>query len=263
MTSIQEPSGATLHTDSGIATITLCSTEGLNTIGERFAREVGAALRDAHADPDVRAIVVRADGPAFCAGGALDNLAGDDARDNILGVSDALNDVVRTLHRSPHVTVASVQGPVVGGGIGIMLACDLVIASEEAFIVTGYSSLGLTPDLGVTHFLVRDVGYRRALDLCLRSERVTAREARDMGLITRVVAADRLDGEVEALVRHLGSLPPSTVRETKRVVQQAMCSTLDQQLDDEIRTLADLVGTTECRERITAFLAQRRVARRS
>ena len=118
--------------------------------------------------------------------------------EEIAGLIDDVAALIGTLHEGPRVTIAAVHGAVAGGGLGIALACDVVLAAPDTTFAIAYGRIGTSPDLGVSAFLVRDLGYRRALELCLLCERLTAAQALELGIINRVVPRELLDDAARA-----------------------------------------------------------------
>ncbi len=168
-----------LAIDRGVATVTLSDPYGMNPLDPSSLAALRQAVASAVAREDVGAIVLRAEARAFCAGGDVEWFAADadTLHDGILGLAGDGAALVQMLHRTPKVTIAAVHGAVAGAGLGVALACDVVIAAEQTAFATAYARLGASPDLGVSSFLVRDLGYRRALELCLLAETFDAADA--------------------------------------------------------------------------------------
>lgn len=141
--------------------------------------------------------------------------------------------------------------------MGLVLASDVVLASESTVFRTGYTGSGLSPDCGVTWFLPRLVGTARALDLLLTNRRIDAHEARDLGVVSRVVADDGLPEAIEDVLLALRRVPLATLAETKRLVRRGPGLDLHSQLEDEARTIGRLGDTADTREAIAAFLDKR------
>lgn len=238
--------------EDGVATIRLVNGAGRNAVDAQMARELLAAVRAADADPAARVIVTVADGPVWCAGGdvAAFSAVGDGIADYIRAVGADVSAIAETLHMSAKITVAYVHGAVVGGGLGLMAAHDVVLAAPDTTFSFAYGALGLTPDFGGTAFVVRDLGYRRALDLYLSNVRLDAPAACELGLVTRVAE------ELGDLPARLAAGAVEAHGETKRLMRSG--AELGAQLDDEIRTLARATTRTEFREGLAAFGERRR-----
>jgi len=239
-----------------VATITLKAPTGPSRINVESARQWLEALREADSAPDVRVIVNRAKGPVWSAGGDLPafHKRGEDAHDFVREIGEWINPVVTLLHESRKLTVASAHGAVAGGGLGAMLACDVVIASEETAFTLGYAKLATNPDAGVSWFLPRIVGYRKALELYLTSQRLSAQEALELGLVNLVVPPDELASVTEKMAKEFSLLAPNAVASTKQLLQASETSTLERHADAEIRAFADNTRSSTFAEGVAAFL---------
>lgn len=239
-----------------IATITLDAPSGPSRINVESAREWLEALREADADPDIRVILHKADGPVWNAGGDLPAFRnhGDDAHDYVREIGECINPVVTLLHGSDKLTIASVHGAVAGGGLGAMLACDVVIASQETIFTLGYAKLATNPDAGVSWFLPRIVGYRKALELFLTSQRISADEALDLSLVNYVVPSGELAQKTEEIAGTFSALAPNAVSSTKQLLQASQDSSLERHADAEIRAFADNTRSPAFAEGVAAFL---------
>lgn len=242
-----------------VATITLGAPKGPSRINVESAREWSGVLDQIEADDSVSVIVIKADGPVWSVGGDLPEFRtrGDQAHDYILEIGEWINKVVTALDGSSKLTIASVHGAAAGGGLGPMLACDFVIAAEDTSFTLGYSKLATNPDAGVSWFLPRIVGYRKALELYLTSERLSARQAQDLGMVNRVVAADDLESETGEWAARLGQLPNHAVASTKRLFKASESSDLAAHADDEISSFAGNTLNPEFTEGVNAFVERR------
>jgi 2-(1,2-epoxy-1,2-dihydrophenyl)acetyl-CoA isomerase len=165
--------------------------------------------------------------------------------------------IIRAIRRLKAPVVAGVHGAAAGGGLGLALACDFVIASDDATFVPAYTKLGTNPDGGTTWTVTRLLGPQRALEWLMLGETKDARAAKDMGLINRVVPRDGLADAVDALARRIASGPATAHATLKRLVDQAPYSSLDAQLDAERDGFIRAAGTADFREGVQAFLERR------
>jgi 2-(1,2-epoxy-1,2-dihydrophenyl)acetyl-CoA isomerase len=248
-----------LDVDAGVATIRLTNPAGRNAVDAQMAAELLEAVRLADADPGVRVILTVAEGKAWCAGGDVVAFQqqGEGLHEYIRAVGADVSAIAATLHESDKIAVAGVHGAVVGGGLGLMAAHDVVVAAAGTRISFAYGALGLTPDLGGTYFVVRDIGYRQALDLYLTNRTVEAAEARAIGLVEHVVDDDEIRDAAAETARRLAAGPVAAFGQAKRLMRQAADALLARQLDDEIRTLADATRGAEFREGLAAFAERR------
>jgi 2-(1,2-epoxy-1,2-dihydrophenyl)acetyl-CoA isomerase len=248
-----------LEVAAGVATVTLAKVAGRNSIDIPMAAEWCAAVQEAAARDDVGVILVRADGPAWCVGGAIDAFSevGDGMHAYMLELGRSVNRLVTTLHETGKVTIAAVHGAVGGGGVGFMAAHDIVIAQQGTVFALGYSRIGTSPDGGNSYFLTRDVGYRKALELYLLNERLDAEQARALGLVNRVVAKGELDDTAGHLARQIANGPWQAHAGAKVLLRRAADALLARQLDDEIRFFADNTREADFAEGLEAFLQKR------
>jgi 2-(1,2-epoxy-1,2-dihydrophenyl)acetyl-CoA isomerase len=243
----------------GVATLTLAKAASRNAVDVPMAAEICARVQEAAERDDVGVILVRADGPAWSVGGAIDAFleVGDGAHDYLIEIGRSINPLITTLHECPKITIAAVHGAVGGGGVGMMLAHDLVVAAEGTIFALGYSRIATSPDGGSSYFLTRDVGYRHALELYLTNERVDAARAKELGIVNRVVPADDLRAAAANLAAEIAAGPWKAQASAKRLFRQAGDGLLARQLDDEIRCFADNTREADFTEGIRSFLEKR------
>lgn len=244
---------------AGVATITLVDPGGVNVLGPDLMARLRGMLTEVDRDPAVAAIVLRAEADAFSAGGDITWFAdlGDACHDGINGLAEDSAEAIRLLHETSKITIAAVHGAIAGGGLGLALACDLVVAARGSTIALAYARIGASPDLGVSAFLVRDLGYRRALELYLRNATLDADTAHELGLYTAVVAPDELDDATAELAALVARGPREAHATAKRLLRTAAARPLKDHLGDELRSVADLSRGADWHEGITAFLAHR------
>ncbi|WP_460062253.1 enoyl-CoA hydratase-related protein [Streptomyces sp. YKOK-I1] len=245
--------------DDGVARVELCRGAG-NVIDLATARGLLAAARECEA-ARVRAVLLTGRGRSFCVGGDLKEFGALPAGrlgGHLTDVTDALHGALRILAGLDAPLVAAVQGAVAGAGLGLALAADLGFAAADAHFTAAYTAIGYSPDAGVSWRLPRLVGPRRALDLLLTNRRVPAGEALEIGLVSRVVAPERLREEAAAAARTLARGATGAYGVTRRLVAGAYAAGLDEHLDAEARRLATAAVSGEGREGLAAFLGGRR-----
>ncbi|WP_433510361.1 enoyl-CoA hydratase/isomerase family protein [Nonomuraea sp. CA-143628] len=249
----------TVEVLDGVADIVLCRGERGNAIDLDLARELRNAAQVCLSE-NVRAVLLRGAGRAFCVGGDLREFSGLRGRaleEHLIEVTDALHGALRIFATMDAPLVAQVQGAVAGAGVGLAAAADLTIAADDATFTLAYTGIGYSPDAGVTWSLPRLVGPKRALDLLLTNRRISAREAADMGLVTTVVAAERLPAEARRVAATLARGATGAFGATRRLVSDALSSDLDAHLDREARALASAATSPEGEEGVAAFLGKR------
>ncbi|MFH9552143.1 enoyl-CoA hydratase/isomerase family protein [Streptomyces sp. NPDC051445] len=230
-----------------------------NAIDLAMARALLDAARECE-KLRVRAVLLTGRGRSFCVGGDLKEfaaLSGERLSGHLTEVTDALHGALRVLAALDAPLVVAVQGAVAGAGIGLVAAGDVSLAATDAGFTAAYTAIGYTPDAGVSWWLPRLVGPRRALDLLLTNRRVPAAEALQMGLVSRVVTPERLYGEAVGTAGALARGATGAYGATRRLVGRAPAAGLDEQLDAEARQLVAAAGSAEGREGVAAFLAGR------
>ena len=245
----------------GLLTITLNRPDAYNAFTPTMGRELADALKDARRDAAVRAIVITGAGKAFCSGQDLkmvDELM-PDGRAPALGelLRRHYNGLILAMRRLDKPILASVNGVAAGAGMSLALACDLRIASERASFVQAFVNIGLVPDCGSLYFLPRIVGLAKALELSLLGERIDAREALRLGLVTRVVLEDELPAATAELAGRLAAGAGRALGLTKRGLNRALETNLEDMLEQEA-LLQEIAGRTDdFREGVTAFKEKR------
>jgi 2-(1,2-epoxy-1,2-dihydrophenyl)acetyl-CoA isomerase len=247
------------ETTDGVLTITLNRPAVLNALTRQVLGELREVLHAAEGDAAVRCLVLTGAGRGFCSG--LDLTAGGQ-RDEHLSVAEGVrknwNVVVKGIRAIEKPVIAALNGVAAGAGMSIALACDIRIASEAAWFMTGFVKIGLIPDSGGTLFLPLLVGYAKAAELAFTSDRVDATEAHRLGLVNHVVPADALMERTYALAARLAALPTRAIGLTKRGFNQAVMPNLDAALDYEADLQEIAAQTDDHREGIAAFREQRK-----
>jgi 2-(1,2-epoxy-1,2-dihydrophenyl)acetyl-CoA isomerase len=243
----------------GIATLTLNRPDAANAMNLELARDLFAAALRCDEDPAVRAVVIIGAGPMFCGGGDLKAFAGqgEDLPRYLKEVTTYLHKAVSHLTRMDAPVIAAVNGSAAGGGMSLAISADLVLAAESAKFTMAYTRAGLTPDVSSTYFLSRIVGLRRALELTLTNRVLTASEAMQLGIVTRVVPAAALPAEADTLAASFASGPTAAFGAAKRLLHAGWTATLETQMELEARAIADITRGPDAREGIAAFVAKR------
>ena len=246
-----------------VATLTLNRPAALNTLDFPLMDALVDAAADVAADDTLRVVVLRGAGKHFMAGGDLRTFAGELAKPP--GQRDAdlkrmigrLHSAIEHFHRMPHPVIGRVHGAVAGFGLSLMNACDLVVASDDAYFASAYRNIALTPDGGGSWSLPRIVGMRRAMEIMLLGERFDARRALELGLVNRVVPAADLERTVAAVVEVLVTGPVMAIRNAKRLMRESLSRSLSEQLDAEAASFGACSATDDFAEGISAFLEKR------
>jgi enoyl-CoA hydratase len=244
------------RTEGAILRLTLNRPDKRNPIGPQTCGELVHALAGAAADPSVRVVVLTGAGTVFSAGGDLSQMAGATAVESPAPPA-SLVDLLTAMHDLGMPIIAMVNGHALAGGLGLMVACDLVVASDQATFGTTEIRVGLWPMM-ISAELARSIGRKHALELMLTGKRIGAAEALAMGLVNRVVPADSLEAETMALAGELAELSPATIALGLRAFYRSQ----DMALPDALRYLEGELGRVlaleDAREGLAAFLGKRK-----
>lgn len=245
--------------NDGVAVITLDRPEVHNAFDDRLIATLTEALETIGADDSLRAVLLTGRGKSFSAGADLNWMrrSADYGEDDNLKDSRALARLMSTLDRLPKPTIARVNGTALGGGVGLVCACDIAIAADHARFGTTEVKLGIMPSV-IGPYVVRTIGAREARRIMLTGERFLAEEAWHLGLVHRVTTMETLDQAVEATIEELLSAGPLAVQATKALIQDIEGQPVSPDLVDETaRRIAALRATPEAREGMGAFLEKR------
>lgn len=248
------------HLDESILTLTLNRPDKYNSFTEPMALELQEALLGAESE-DVRCVLLKASGKAFCAGQDLPEVT-KRAKEPNYELADTVrttyNPIIRAIRKLEKPVVCSVHGTAAGAGANIAFACDVVIASKEAVFVQAFSKIGLIPDSGGTYFLPRITGLARTNAMYLLDEKITADKAVEFGLIYKSVDRDQLDDAVSEVTRKLASMPTKGFGLYKRALNQSFGNTLEEQLSLEAELQSNAGNSEDYKEGVSAFLEKRK-----
>ena len=252
-----------LITQTGpVARITLTMPEIRNAFSDEVIQAITEAFADVGARADVRAVVLAAEGPAFCAGANLNWMRrmADYTREENLADASKLAAMLRTIAECPKPTIARVQGDVYAGGMGLVAACDMAVSVDTAWYCLSEVKIGLAPAT-ISPYVIRAMGARAAQRYFLTAERFTAAEAHRIGFVHEVVAADALDAKVDELLKALTSASPAAVVACKTLVADVVGRDIDDGLVAyTVEAIADIRASAEGREGVQAFLNKRKPA---
>ncbi|MGQ0545894.1 MAG: 2-(1,2-epoxy-1,2-dihydrophenyl)acetyl-CoA isomerase PaaG [Betaproteobacteria bacterium] len=246
--------------DSGVLQVTLNRPEKLNCLNPEMHQLLRRALERAADEPGVRALLLTGAGRGFCAGQDLaerDVSPGAAPIDLSVSLGSYYNPLVRRLRELPKPVVCAVNGVAAGAGANIALACDIVIAARSASFIQSFANIGLVPDSGGTWFLPRLVGRARAMGLALLSEKLTAEQAADWGLIWKVVEDPKLMEEALALAKSFAEGPTKGYGLIKKAMNASSGASLESQLDLERDLQRDAGFSEDYREGVAAFKEKR------
>jgi 2-(1,2-epoxy-1,2-dihydrophenyl)acetyl-CoA isomerase len=241
--------------DDAVLTITLNRPDVLNALNGATHRALAAALKEAR-DGEVRAVVLTGAGRGFCVGqdlqefGEMPNIAD--------GLRERYHPNVLAIRGLEKPVIAAVNGPAAGAGMSLACVCDIRIAGASAVFIPAFVGIGLVPDSGGTFFVTRILGYARAFEWLCSGRRLTAAEAHAWGLVSEVVDDDALPARAAELAAELAALPTRAIGMTKRLLDRASSSSLEDQLEREAQLQAAATQSEDFREGVAAFLAKRK-----
>ena len=245
-----------------ICTITMNRPEVYNALNDALTYELQDALKHAARDKNVSVVVLTGRGKAFCSGQDLGDLKEKYVPGYVPHLGEDLrkryNPVTRRLREMDKPTIAAVNGVAAGAGLSFALACDIRIASERASFIEVFINVGLVPDSGSTWTLPRLVGLGKAMELCFTGDKIDAAEALRIGLVNRVVPADDLVTEVNALAGRIAALPARGIALTKRLLNQSFDNDLGAQLEAEAFAQETAALTEDHYEGVVAFIEKRK-----
>jgi 2-(1,2-epoxy-1,2-dihydrophenyl)acetyl-CoA isomerase len=251
--------------DDGVAVLTLNRPERRNAFSPAMVTALARILGEIENDDDVGAVVLTGAGGAFCAGGDVKAMAGSDA---LFGPGAGIDDKIALQRRNqretagrlwsmPKPTLAALPGPAAGAGLSLALACDLRYAAESAVLTTAFARVGFSGDYGGTWFLSRLVGTAKAKELYFFSDRISAGEAAELGIVNAVFPAHSVVDETVARARRLANGPRIALRYMKENLNRAVVAPWDDCSDIEVTHHVHCAMTEDHREAATAFVDKR------
>jgi 2-(1,2-epoxy-1,2-dihydrophenyl)acetyl-CoA isomerase len=238
------------------ATLQLNRPERMNAWSNQFSLDLLSAVRQVSDDAEVRAVVITGAGRAFSSGADLKEAAEHAERgpiDVYRVLTERYHPIITGIRQMPKPVVAAVNGPAVGIGLSLALACDLVVAAESAYFMLAFVNIGLVPDGGSSLFVPSRVGFARAAELALLGERLDARKALDWGLVNRVWPDGEFATQTAALLDQLASGATKSYAGTKRQLNKWLYERMGDQLEFEAQIQREMAGSGDFAEGITAF----------
>lgn len=239
-----------------VAWITLNRPDKLNAFTDQMNKDIIAALKASNKNPEVRVVIIAGSGKAFCSGEDLSGIKEDaDHREMILTRYKPMMEALANVEKP---TIAAVNGAAAGAGFSLALGCDFRIASEKAFFLQAFINIGLIPDSGSLYYLPRIVGLAKALELTILGEKISAKDAKEYGLVTSVVTPNRLIDETQAFAEELASKPTKAIGLLKRYLYKSFETPLEEMLDMEAYGQKAAGQTEDYKEGIKAFMDKRK-----
>jgi 2-(1,2-epoxy-1,2-dihydrophenyl)acetyl-CoA isomerase len=247
----------TYTTENGITSITLNRPERYNAFNGEMREELLSAMQAAESDADCRVVVLSGSGKAFSSGQDLKDIEGKK-----IDFSDFLktgyNPVIRAMRNMPKPIICKLNGVAAGAGCSLALACDYIIANDQASLVEVFVGIGLVLDSGSSYFLPRLVGSARAFELATMGSKVSATKAADWGMINKVVSVDELEEETHKIAVYYASAPTLAIGMMKKMLNDAGHSTLETVLDYEAKYQEIAGNSSDYAEGLTAFIEKRK-----
>lgn len=242
---------------NGVATVLLNRPDKLNALSAEMYHELADQFEALGKDDEVRAVVLTGAGRAFCAGGDVGSMGGYDV---VAGRkrSRGHHRAIINLHNLEKPVIAAIRGPAAGVGASLTLACDLIIASETAYLLMAFKNVGIPPDGGAIYFLTQYLGVARAKELVYTARKLPAKEAREMGIVMKVVPDGDLEAEANALAQELATSATYALSLTKKLFQAMYTPTLEQLLEMEILAVCGARLTHDHQEGVAAFKEKRK-----
>ena len=244
--------------ENQVGKITLNRPDKFNSFVREMALALQEKLDEFAANPEVRAIYLTGTGKAFCAGQDLAEAIDDNGIELQKIVSEHYNPVIKKIRSIEKPVVCGVNGVAAGAGANIALACDITIAAESSAFIQAFSKIGLIPDSGGTYFLPRIIGMQKATALMMLGDKVSAKEAEDMGMIYKAVADDHFEATALNTAEKLAKMPTKGLGLTKRLLNETFENTLEQQLQREDDVQTEAGNTYDYNEGVNAFLEKRK-----
>jgi 2-(1,2-epoxy-1,2-dihydrophenyl)acetyl-CoA isomerase len=247
----------------GVLTITMNRPEALNALDRELSETLQKTILIAEQDKKVRCVVIRG-GEQFMAGGDLKyfsenlNINPNEKRIMFEGFINQVHKIIISIRHMPKPVVASIRGPAAGFGLSLAMACDLAIASDDAFFTLAYVNIGTSPDGGSTFALPRILGDKKAAEIAFLGDRFSAAAAKEFGIVNWVVAGTDLETETSKLAKRLAEAPTTAIGRTKALLRQSLHTTLENQLQAEAESFSSCAVEPDFNEGISAFIAKRK-----
>jgi len=240
-----------------IAFITLNRPDKLNSFTGEMALQFQEYLDECNSLPSVRCIYITGAGKGFCAGQDLEEVIKPDGPGIQKILTKYYNPIITRIRNINKPVIAAINGVAAGAGANIALACDIVVASENASFIQAFSKIGLIPDSGGTYFLPRLMGFQKASALMMLGDKIAATEALQYGLLYKVFSNESFEEESKAIAMRLAQMPTKALSYIKHALNQSLASNLEQQLSVEDTYQQKAASTYDFKEGVAAFLEKR------
>ncbi|MEM7432412.1 MAG: enoyl-CoA hydratase-related protein [Pseudomonadota bacterium] len=243
------------ETQGSVAIVTITRPDSMNAFDTELRSALSEELQKAGDDANIRAIVLTGEGRCFSAGADLKDSSWDRPVTEIL--LEEYRPIQQIIASIPKPIIAAVPGSAAGIGLSVALQCDLMIMADNAFLLSPFTTISLVPDGGLNWLLVHQLGYRRAFQLSVESERIPADRCVELGLANKAVPADELMDQAMAWAKKLADRAPLSLAATKKAMRHAANNTLDSTYELEAQLQGELVGCDDNKEGVAAFFEKR------
>ena len=248
-----------LKIENNIAFITLNRPDVFNSFNREMALRLQNVFDDCETNDEIRAIVLTGNGKAFCAGQDLKEVTSPELNPGFKKILDEhYNPIITRIRNIEKPILAAVNGVAAGAGANIALACDVVVASDQASFIQAFSLIGLIPDSGGTFFLPRLIGFQKASALTMLGDKISAEQAEKMGMIYKSVPSNEFESTIQKLAVKLAAMPTRALALIKRSLNQSLMNDLETQLALESRYQIEAAGTEDYAEGVSAFIEKRK-----
>jgi len=244
--------------EEGVVTVTLNRPEVYNALNDEITFELQDAIKAISKDGSARVVVLTGEGKAFCSGQDLKASAEADNRSFSDSLHKRYNPIIKGLRNLPKPVICKLNGVAAGAGCSIALACDMIIANEEAILVEVFVNIGLVLDSGSSYFLPRLVGYNKAFELSTMASKITGVEAEKLGIVNRSVSLEALDDEVKKYTDYFAKAPTKAIGLIKKMLNKSINSTLEEMLEYEAYCQEIAGSTNDYKEGVNAFVEKRK-----
>jgi 2-(1,2-epoxy-1,2-dihydrophenyl)acetyl-CoA isomerase len=241
--------------DGAVAVLTINRPDAMNAFTTELSLALQLALEKAHNDDSVRIVVLTGEGRCFSAGADLKS--GFEGRPVSGKLQYEYRPVLSAIAAMPKPVISAIPGSAAGIGMSTALSCDLVIMAENAFLLSPFTTISLVPDGGLNWILVRQLGYRRAYQLSVESERIPAERCVELGLANKAVPAEELQCAALEWAQSLAKRAPMSLAATKKVMRHAMDNSWDSSFNLEAELQQQLAGSADNEEGVKAFFEKR------
>lgn len=242
----------------GVATVTLNRPDVYNALNDAITYELQDAFKAIGRDAEARVVVLTGEGKAFCSGQDLKAVSGTEKRSFLDSLHKRYNPLINAMQTLPKPIVCKLNGVAAGAGCSIALACDIIVAAEEATLIEVFINIGLVPDSGSSYFLPRVLGRAKAFEMCSMGSRIKGKEAMALGLVNKAVPEDQLDAAVLEYTNYFAKAPTQAIGLIKKMLNKSTQSSLEEMLDYEAYCQEIAGNTADYKEGVTAFLEKRK-----